>query len=104
MLGTSLQAVLDTNRAMIETDLTDELTSVTVPVLIIQGDHDASIPLQAAGLRQRELLPNGRLIVYENAPHGLYLTHADRLNRDLFGFARGGLRGHEHEAASLAAR
>lgn len=104
MLSTSLQAVLDTNQEMIETELTDELTSLTVPALIIQGDHDASIPLPAAGLRQHELVPNSRLIVYENAPHGLYLTHADRLNRDLSAFVKGDLTANVLAAADRAAR
>jgi non-heme chloroperoxidase len=46
MLRTSLKAVLDCNLAMLETDFRAELTDVTVPTLIIQGDHDASIPLE----------------------------------------------------------
>lgn len=91
MLSPTLQAVIDCNRTIVDSDLTQELSAVTVPTLIIQGDHDASIPLEVAGLRQHQLLPNSRLLVYENAPHGLYLTHTERLNRDLAAFVSGNL-------------
>jgi non-heme chloroperoxidase len=81
--------VLDCNLAMLETDFRAELTDVTVPTLIIQGDHDASIPLELSGKRTVELIPGARLKVYENAPHGLYLTHRDQLNSDLLAFIKG---------------
>jgi non-heme chloroperoxidase len=86
MLGTSLMAVIECNRAITDTDFRDELRDVRVPALVIQGDKDASIPLELAGYRQAELMPNSRLVVYENAPHGLYLTHRDRLTEDLIAF------------------
>jgi non-heme chloroperoxidase len=89
MLRTSLKAVLDCNLAMLETDFRAELTDVTVPTLIIQGDHDASIPLELSGKRTVELIPGARLKVYENAPHGLYLTHRYQLNSDLLDFIKG---------------
>jgi pimeloyl-ACP methyl ester carboxylesterase len=66
-----------------------ELAALSVPTLIIQGDADASAPLALTGARTAALIPNCRLIVYENAPHGLYLTHRDRLNRDLLTFVEG---------------
>ena len=52
----------------------------------MQGDGDASAPLALTGARTAEALPECELILYENAPHGLYLTHRDRLNRDLLKF------------------
>ncbi len=57
-----------------------------LPTLIIQGDSDISTPLEICARRVSELLPNSRLVLYENGPHGLYLTHRDRLNDDLHGF------------------
>jgi pimeloyl-ACP methyl ester carboxylesterase len=74
--------------AMIQTDFRPELRDVTVPTLIIQGDHDASIPLELSGRRTVELIPDAQLKVYENAPHGLYLSHRDRLNEDLLEFIK----------------
>ena len=86
MLGTSLQAAIEFQRSAAQTDFREELSRVAVPTLVIQGDADASAPLQLTGARTAELVPNCRLIVYENAPHGLYVTHRERLNHDLLSF------------------
>jgi non-heme chloroperoxidase len=86
MLQTSLLAAIEFNRTSVETDLRPELTKISVPTLIIQGDHDMSIPLELSGRVCAELINGAELIVYENAPHGLYLTHRDRLNEDLLRF------------------
>ncbi len=88
MMRTSLKAVLDCNLAMIETDFRTELRDIDVATLIIQGDHDASIPLELSGKRTVELIPGARLKVYDNAPHGLYLSHRDQLNEDLLDFVK----------------
>ncbi|WP_051178444.1 alpha/beta fold hydrolase [Nocardia concava] len=86
ILGTSLQAAIESNRSVVETDFRAELPAITVPTLIIHGDTDASISLEFGGRRQADLLPNSELIVYENAPHALYLTHGERLTADLLAF------------------
>jgi len=86
MQQTSLQAVVECNRAIVETDFRQELRAIDVPTLIIQGDRDASMPLELSGRRAAALVPGSRLVVYEQAPHGLYLSHRDRLNRDLAAF------------------
>ena len=62
---------------------------MAVPTLIIQGDKDASAPLEITGRRVAALTPGARLIVYEGAPHGLFVTHVDRLNADIAAFAKG---------------
>jgi non-heme chloroperoxidase len=86
MLSTSLRAAIEFQRSGSETDFRDELAQLTVPTLIIHGDADASAPLALTGSRTAALVPDSRLIVYENAPHALYLTHRERLNRDLLAF------------------
>jgi non-heme chloroperoxidase len=96
-LSSSLLAVIECNRAMAETDFRAEMRELRTPTLIIHGDHDASIPIELSGLKQAELLPHSHLIVYENAPHGLYLTHGSRFNHDLTSFI-------EDNAASTAER
>lgn len=88
ILLTSLQAIIECQRTNTETDFRAEMPNITVPTLIIHGDHDAGLPLEMTARRQAELLPNSRLEIYENAPHGLYLTHGDRLNDDLLAFVR----------------
>jgi non-heme chloroperoxidase len=89
MLTTTLQAVIEFQRTGVETDFREELTRVTVPTLVIQGDCDASAPLPLTGSRTAALIRDCHLVVYENAPHGLYLSHRDRLNRDLLAFIGG---------------
>lgn len=86
MLSTTLQAAIEFQRSAIETDFRAELARLSLPTLIVQGDADTSAPLALTGARTAELLPNCRLLVYENAPHGLYLTHREKVNADLLAF------------------
>lgn len=64
-------------------DLAPELAELDLPVLVVHGTHDASAPLDLTGRRAAQLLPDSTLKVYENAGHGLFLTHAEQLNADL---------------------
>jgi len=89
LLGVSLQAALACNRTMLETDFTAELADVGLPVLLVHGTADASIPLEISSARTVELLADARLEVYEHGPHGLFLTHRARLREDLLAFAKG---------------
>jgi pimeloyl-ACP methyl ester carboxylesterase len=88
MLGTTTKALVECNRAATTADLRLEIPNVTVPVLVIQGDKDASTPLETSGRRYAALAPNAELVVYEGAPHGLMFTHIERLNGDILQFAR----------------
>lgn len=87
-LQTSLQAVMEVNLHSIETDVREEARKVTVPTLIIHGDRDVSAPLDLTARRTAELIRGSRLKIYEGAPHGLPVTHKDRLNADLLEFLR----------------
>jgi pimeloyl-ACP methyl ester carboxylesterase len=87
-LQTSLKAVMDCNRAVTETDFRAELRKITVPTLIIDGDADQSHPLVLTGKKTVQLIPGSQLKVYEGAPHGLFITHLDHLNRDLLAFVK----------------
>jgi len=69
-------------------DLRDELRAIDVPALIIHGDRDIQAPLELCGRRTARLIPRSTFRLYENAAHGLFMTHADRLNADLVAFAR----------------
>jgi non-heme chloroperoxidase len=88
MLGTSLRAVIDLHRAMTSADFRTELSSLRVPALFIHGDRDASAPLAVTGKPAAATTPGARLVIYEGAPHGLFVTHIERLNRDIAAFAR----------------
>jgi pimeloyl-ACP methyl ester carboxylesterase len=88
MWQTSLQALVECNRAFGETDFRAELPKIALPTLIVQGDADASAPLPLTGKKTAALIPGSRLVVYEGAPHGLIYTHMDRLNGDLLEFLK----------------
>jgi non-heme chloroperoxidase len=89
MLQCSMHAVLACAKSMTTTDFRQELTKITVPSLVIQGDKDASAPLPLTGQRTAALIPGAKLKVYEGTPHGLFVTHIERLNADILAFARG---------------
>jgi non-heme chloroperoxidase len=84
----SLKVMLDLHRSFTTTDFRSELRKLSVPVLLIHGDRDTSTPIEATGHASARLIPGCELRVYENAAHGLPITHADRLNADLLAFAR----------------
>jgi len=71
-----------------ETDFIEDLKKMTIPTLVIHGDDDQVVPLATTARRAVELLPQGRLSVYEGAPHGLPSTHKHKLNADLLAFLR----------------
>ena len=85
-LQASMKALLDCHRATTSTDFRRELQEIAVPTLLVHGDLDVSSPLTITGRKTAELMPNAMLTVYEGAPHGLFLTHMDRFNRDLLAF------------------
>lgn len=89
MRGCSMKAVIDCNRAMTSTDFRAELARIHLPTLVIHGDKDASAPLELTGRKTARLIPGARLEVYEGAPHGLFVTHLERLNADLLAFVKG---------------
>jgi non-heme chloroperoxidase len=86
MLGTSLKAVVECHRSMAATDFRAELAKIRVPALLIHGDQDVSAPIDQTGRPTAALMPKAQLKVYEGAPHGLMVTHAERLNADLLAF------------------
>ncbi|MDM0087311.1 MULTISPECIES: alpha/beta hydrolase [unclassified Variovorax] len=76
----------DSIAAFSATDFTEDLKRFDVPTLVIHGDDDQIVPIDAAGRASARLIRNAKLIVYEGAPHGLTDTHKDRLNNDLLNF------------------
>ena len=67
----------------------DELKRITVPVLVLHGTKDVSAPLALTGQPTAQLVPGAELKVYEGAPHGIFVTHLERVNQDLLRFMRG---------------
>jgi non-heme chloroperoxidase len=85
MMGSAL-AHYEGIKAFSETDQTEDLKAISVPVLVAQGDDDQVVPYTDAALKQHELLSNSTLKIYEGYPHGMLTTHADVINPDLLAF------------------
>jgi len=78
----------DCIKAFSETDFTEDLKRFDIPTLIIHGEDDQIVPIDASARASAKLVKGAKLIVYEKAPHGLTDTHKDRLNSDLLAFAK----------------
>lgn len=87
MIG-SAKAHYEGIKAFSETDQTDDLKAITVPVLVLQGDDDQVVPYKNAALLQDKLLANSELKIYPGFPHGMHTTHADTINADILAFIR----------------
>lgn len=88
-LATPLKIQLDTLRTYSETDSRPDLAAISTPTVVIHGDADHSAVLELTGRPTAALIRGARLEVYHGAPHGLFITHKDRLNRDLLGIIAG---------------
>ena len=85
MLG-GMKAHYDCIKAFSETDFTEDLKKFDIPTLILHGDDDQIVPIQAAALQSSKLVKNAKLKVYPGYPHGMPTTHADQINADLLAF------------------
>jgi non-heme chloroperoxidase len=87
MMG-GTKAQYDCIKALSETDLTEDLKKITVPVLVMHSEDDQIVPFADAGPLAAKLLKNGTLKVYQGLPHGMPTTHADQINADLLEFIK----------------
>ena len=87
MIG-SAKAHYEGIKAFSETDQTEDLKAITVPVLVMQGDDDQVVPYKNATLLQDKLLANSVLKIYPGFPHGMHTTHAETINADILAFIR----------------
>jgi non-heme chloroperoxidase len=88
MLG-GIKAHYDCIKAFSETDFTEDLKKIEIPVLVLHGDDDQIVPIGAAGLMSAKILKNATLKVYPGFPHGMPTTNADQINADLLAFFKG---------------
>ena len=80
------KATYDCIKAFSETDFTADLKKFNVPTLIVHGDDDQIVPIDAAGRASAKLVPHATLKVFAGAPHGLTDTHKEQLNAELLAF------------------
>lgn len=77
-------------KAFSETDQTEDLKKFDVPTLILHGDDDQIVPIQASAMRSSKLIKNATLKIYKGAPHGMCTTLKDEINADLLDFVEQG--------------
>ena len=85
-LMSSAKATTACVRSFSETDFRADLTKIDVPTLIIHGDADQTVPIAISGDKTAKALPKAKYIVYRDAPHGLFITEKEKLNKDLIDF------------------
>lgn len=85
-LQASPKATIEMVWALARTDLRPDMAAFTMPTLIIHGDADQGAPLPLTGQKTAQAIPGSQLKIYEDAPHGLFITAKDRLNQDLLAF------------------
>ena len=87
MMGGS-KAQYDCITAFSETDFTDDLTKIEVPVLVMHGDDDQIVPIADSAQLSIKLLRHGTLKTYPGLPHGMCTTNGDVINADLLAFIK----------------
>ncbi len=78
----SPQGTLDCVSAWL-TDFRKDLAKINVPTLVVHGDADRIVPIEASGKRTHELVKGSRFVVIKDGPHGLNWTHAEQVNNEL---------------------
>lgn len=78
----------DSIAAFSATDFTEDLARFNKPTLVIHGEDDQVVPIDASARSVKRLLPAAELIEYAGAPHGITDTHKVRLNGDMLAFVR----------------
>jgi non-heme chloroperoxidase len=84
----SFKGAYDCIKAFSETDFTEDLKSIDIPVLLLHGESDQIVPIKAASLESIKLLKKGTLKVYPGGAHALPNTAVDEINEDLLAFLK----------------
>jgi len=85
---TSLIAAYNSVKVFSETDTTEDIKKIDIPVLVIHGDGDQLVPFPNCGAVTAKLLPNSILKVYPGECHGLITTAKDQVNEDILAFIK----------------
>ncbi|ETR94724.1 alpha/beta fold hydrolase [Acinetobacter lactucae] len=84
----SAKAHYDGIVAFSQTDFTEDLKKITVPVLVLHGDDDQIVPYKTSGVKSAELLQNSQLKIYPGFSHGMLTVNHEVINDDLLAFIR----------------
>ncbi|MDP9337532.1 MAG: alpha/beta hydrolase [Acidobacteriota bacterium] len=88
MMG-GMKAHYDCIKAFSETDFTEDLKKIDIPVFVMHGEEDQIVPIVAAGPMSAKLLKNATSKFYPGFPHGMPATNAEQINADLLAFLKG---------------
>jgi non-heme chloroperoxidase len=87
-MQSGLKNAYDCVKAFSETDFTEDLRKIDVPTLVLHGEDDQVVPVNASARKSARLIRNVKNLYYPGAPHGLTATHQDQVNADLLAFLR----------------
>ncbi|KAK0612105.1 putative alpha/beta fold family hydrolase [Immersiella caudata] len=84
----SVKGAYDCVKAFSETDFTEDLKKMNIPVLVLHGDDDQVVPIKASAEKSIKLLPQGTLKIYPGGPHALPNILPDEVNKDILEFIK----------------
>ncbi|KAE8422499.1 Alpha/Beta hydrolase protein [Aspergillus pseudocaelatus] len=85
-MNTSFKTAYDAIKDFSETDFTEDLKKIDIPVLVLHGDDDQVVPIEASGYKSVKLLQHGKLKVYPGGSHAIHNINVDEVNKDLLDF------------------
>jgi non-heme chloroperoxidase len=88
-MNANLAAAYDCVKAFSETDLTEDLKNLDVPILIAHGEDDQVVPIDDAARKSIELVKDGTLKTYPGAPHGIHGDYRAQLDQDILAWLKG---------------
>jgi non-heme chloroperoxidase len=83
-----LKNAYESIKAFSETDFTEDLKKIDVPVLLLHGEDDQIVPIKESSVKSARLIPNAKDVYYPGAPHGITATHQDQINAELLAFLK----------------
>ena len=81
-----IKAQYDCIKAFSETDFTEDLKKIDIPIFVLHGDDDQIVPIGASAMLSSKLVKNAPLKVYKGFPHGMHAVHPEQINADLLTF------------------
>ena len=87
-MTSGFKGAYDCIKAFSETDFTEDLKKMDIPVLVLHGDDDQIVPIGASAHNSSKLAPKATLKVYPGGAHALPHTEAERVNQDLIEFIK----------------
>jgi non-heme chloroperoxidase len=87
MMGAA-KAHYDCIKVFSETDFTEDLKNIDLPVLLLHGEDDQIVPYELSAVKAAKLLKNGKLVTYPGFPHGMPATESETINKDILAYIK----------------